>query len=38
MKVRTSIKKRSANCKLVKRKGRLYIINKKNPRFKQKQG
>ncbi|WGH26316.1 MAG: 50S ribosomal protein L36 [Candidatus Bostrichicola ureolyticus] len=38
MKVRTSIKKRSANCKLVKRKGRLYIINKKNPRLKQKQG
>lgn len=38
MKVRTSIKKRTDNCKYVKRKGRLYIINKKNPRFKQKQG
>lgn len=38
MKVRTSIKKRSADCKIVRRKGRLYVINKKNPRFKQKQG
>ena len=38
MKVRASIKKRSADCKIVRRKGKLYIINKKNPRFKQKQG
>lgn len=38
MKVRTSIKKRSPECKIVKRKGRLYVINKKNPRFKQRQG
>ncbi|MFH1321597.1 MAG: 50S ribosomal protein L36 [Bacteroidota bacterium] len=38
MKVKTSIKKRSASCKIVKRKGRLYIINKKTPRFKQRQG
>ena len=38
MKVRASIKKRSADCKIVRRKGRLYVINKKNPRFKQKQG
>lgn len=38
MKVRASIKKRSADCKLVRRKGRLYIINKKNPKFKQRQG
>ena len=35
MKVRASVKKRSAECKLVRRKGRLYVINKKNPRFKQ---
>ncbi|MDP3353062.1 MAG: 50S ribosomal protein L36, partial [Flavobacteriaceae bacterium] len=35
MKVRTSVKKRSAECKIVRRKGRLYVINKKNPRFKQ---
>ena len=38
MKVRASIKKRSAESKKVRRKGRLYIINKKNPRFKQRQG
>ena len=38
MKVRAAIKKRSADCKIVKRKGKLYVINKKNPRFKQKQG
>ena len=38
MKVRASIKKRSVDCKIVRRKGKLYIINKKNPRFKQRQG
>jgi large subunit ribosomal protein L36 len=38
MKVRASIKKRSEDCKIVKRKGRLYVINKKNPRYKQRQG
>jgi len=38
MKVRASIKKRSDDCKIVKRKGRIYVINKKNPRFKQRQG
>ncbi len=38
MKVRASVKKRSADCKIVKRKGRLYVINKKNPKFKQRQG
>ena len=38
MKVRTSLKKRSEDCVLVRRKGRLYIINKKNPKFKQRQG
>lgn len=38
MKVRASIKKRSADYKIVRRKGRLYIINKKNPKFKQRQG
>ena len=26
MKVRTSIKKRSEDCKIVKRKGRLYVV------------
>lgn len=38
MKVRASIKKRSPEDKIVKRKGRVYIINKKNPRYKQRQG
>ena len=38
MKVRASVKKRSAECIMVRRKGRLYVINKKNPRFKQRQG
>ena len=38
MKTRASIKKRTADCKLVRRKGRLYIINKKNPKLKQRQG
>ncbi|HAG49277.1 MAG TPA: 50S ribosomal protein L36, partial [Cryomorphaceae bacterium] len=33
-----SLKKRSADCKIVRRKGRLYIINKKNPKLKQRQG
>ena len=38
MKVRASVKKRSPECKFERRKGRLYVINKKNPRFKQRQG
>jgi len=38
MKVRASIKKRSADFKIVRKNGKLYIINKKNPRFKQRQG
>lgn len=38
MKVRASVKKRSATCKVVRRKGRVYVINKKNPRLKQRQG
>ena len=38
MKVRASIKKRSADCKIVRRTGRLYVINKKKPKFKQRQG
>ena len=38
MKVKTSVKKRSLDCKIVRRKGRLYVINKKNPRFNQRQG
>ncbi|WP_185877710.1 50S ribosomal protein L36 [Blattabacterium cuenoti] len=38
MKVKASLKKRTNNCIIVIRKGRLRIINKKNPKFKQKQG
>ncbi len=38
MKVRASLKKRKADSKIAKRKRRLYIINKKNPKFKQRQG
>jgi large subunit ribosomal protein L36 len=38
MKVRASLKKRSADDVIVRRKGRLYVINKKNPKHKQRQG
>ena len=38
MKVRASVKKRTADCKLVRRKGRLYVINKKEPKMKMRQG
>ncbi|AYQ34707.1 LSU ribosomal protein L36P [Pseudarcicella hirudinis] len=38
MKVKASIKKRSAECKVIRRKGKLYVINKKNPKYKQRQG
>lgn len=38
MKVRASLKKRTPDCKIVRRKGRLYVINKKNPKFKERQG
>jgi large subunit ribosomal protein L36 len=38
MKVRTSVKKRSDDCKVVRRQGVVYVINKKNPKFKQRQG
>jgi large subunit ribosomal protein L36 len=33
-----SAKKRDKDCKIVRRKGRVYVINKKNPRFKARQG
>ena len=36
MKVKASIKKRSEDCKIVKRKGKLYVICKKNPKLKKK--
>jgi large subunit ribosomal protein L36 len=33
-----SLKKRDKNCRIVRRKGRVYVINKSNPRFKARQG
>ncbi|MDR0677769.1 MAG: type B 50S ribosomal protein L36 [Holosporaceae bacterium] len=33
-----TIKSRHKNCRLVRRKGRVYIINKIDPRFKARQG
>jgi len=41
MKVRNSLKsakKRDKNCRIVRRKGRVYVINKTNPRMKARQG
>ncbi len=41
MKVVNSIKtmkKRDKNSRVVRRRGRVYVINKKNPRFKARQG
>ena len=41
MKVVSSLKTlkiRDRNCQIVKRRGRLYVINKRNPRFKARQG
>ncbi len=41
MKVRNSLKaavKRDKACKIVRRRGRVYIINKEKPRFKARQG
>lgn len=38
MKVRTSVKKRSEDCVIVRRHGVVYVINKKNPKEKQSQG
>lgn len=33
-----TLKKRDRNCRVIRRKGRVYVINKKNPRFKARQG
>ena len=38
MKTRASLKKRTPDCKIVRRKGRLFDINKKNPKYKTRQG
>ncbi len=41
MKVKNSLraaKSRDKNCKIIRRKGRVFVINKRNPRFKTRQG
>lgn len=38
MKVRASVKKQQPGDKLVRRRGRIYRINKQNPRRKARQG
>ncbi|MDA0351603.1 MAG: type B 50S ribosomal protein L36 [Chloroflexi bacterium] len=41
MKVKASLrsaKLRDKNCQIVRRRGKLYVINKRNPRYKVRQG
>jgi large subunit ribosomal protein L36 len=41
MKILSSLKSakvRDKHCRVVRRKGRIYVINKMNPRFKARQG
>jgi large subunit ribosomal protein L36 len=38
MKVRASVRKLCDNCKVIKRKGVVRVICKKNPKHKQRQG
>jgi large subunit ribosomal protein L36 len=33
-----TLKKRDKNCRIVRRKGRVFVINKANPRYKARQG
>lgn len=33
-----SLKTRERDCRVIRRKGRVYVINKKQPRFKARQG
>ncbi len=33
-----SLRKRDKNCRIVRRRGRVYLINNTNPRFKARQG
>ena len=33
-----SLKKRDINSKMVRRRGKIYIVNKKNPKYKARQG
>lgn len=38
MKVQASVKKRCKDCKIVRRRGAVYVVCVKNPRHKQRQG
>ncbi len=38
MKVRASVKRICENCKIVRRKGRVYVICSSTPKHKQRQG
>ncbi|MDD5726128.1 MAG: 50S ribosomal protein L36 [Patescibacteria group bacterium] len=38
MKVRASVKKICRDCKLIRRKGRVFVICTKSPKHKQRQG
>jgi len=38
MKVRTSVRRICESCKVIRRNGKLYVICKKNPKHKQRQG
>ncbi|PIU42902.1 MAG: 50S ribosomal protein L36 [Parcubacteria group bacterium CG_4_9_14_0_2_um_filter_35_11] len=38
MKIKSSVKKICKDCKIIKRKGKVYVICKKNPKHKQRQG
>lgn len=33
-----TLKKRDKNCRIIRRKGRVFVINKMQPRFKARQG
>ena len=33
-----TLKKRAKGCRVIRRRGRVYVINKTNPRFKVRQG
>lgn len=33
-----TVKNRHKDCRIIRRRGRLYVINKTNPRFKARQG
>ncbi len=33
-----TLKRRDKYCRIVRRRGRVYVINKRNPRFKARQG